>query len=74
MPRPSFPSAAQRDEFLARARALGFTADAEGDNGAKATRIDPIELDHIHDVVMQLVDAAQACGGAYDGWETSIER
>ncbi|HSN25876.1 MAG TPA: DUF695 domain-containing protein [Kofleriaceae bacterium] len=71
-----FPSAAQRDAFVERARALGFTAQAEDDerDGARATRTDPIELDHIHDVVMLLVDAAEACGGEYDGWETSIER
>lgn len=74
-----FPSAAQRDAFVERVRALGFAAEAEGDDGgskhgARATRTDPIELDHIHDVVMLLVDAAEACGGEYDGWETSIER
>lgn len=72
-----FPSAEQREAFFERARALGFTAEAEESehgHGARATRTDPIELDHIHDVVMSLVDAAKACGGEYDGWETSIER
>jgi hypothetical protein len=41
--------------------------------GARVHRVDPIELEHIHDAVMILVDAATKVGGAYDGWECPIE-
>ena len=60
--------------FVARAKALGFAIVEPVQSYQQVYRTDPIELDHIHDVVMSLVDAAEACGGTYDGWETSIER
>lgn len=41
---------------------------------AIVSKVDAIELDHIHDVVMEVVDAAAPHGGHYDRWETSIER
>ncbi len=72
-------SAAARDAFITTATQRGFTVAAtsedDGDRpfGVQVSRIDPIELDHIHDVVMILVDAAVQHGGEYDGWETSIE-
>jgi hypothetical protein len=74
-----FPSAAARDAFVDAAGKQGFEHDADDDQtagrfGAHVFRTDPIELDHVHDVVMLLVDAAHAQGGEYDGWETSIER
>jgi len=73
-----FTSAAARDRFIDAAERAGFTVHAmtegEGRLGAQVYRKDPVELDHIHDVVMTLVDAAEAHGGQYDGWETSIER
>jgi hypothetical protein len=77
----SFATAAARDAFIAAVTGNGFalaeafhdTDDTERPFGAWIHRIDSIELDHIHDVVMTLVDAALANAGTYDGWETSIE-
>lgn len=76
-----FPSAQARDAFVAAAAAAGFTLERASEDpgrdhpfGAQVSRIDPIELDHIHDAVMILVDAADAHGGDYDRWVTSIER
>lgn len=76
-----FATAEARDAFVAAVSASGFalenaTTDAEAKLGfgAHVYRTDPVELDHIHDVVMMLFDAATAHGGRYDGWETSIER
>ena len=75
----SFATAADRDAFVTAVTANGFAlAEASHDKserpfGAWVHRVDPIELDHIHDVVMTLVDAALAHDGVYDGWETSIE-
>lgn len=77
----SFASAAARDAFVEAAAHAGFalarTSDAAGGDrpfGAEVQRTDAVELDHIHDVVMTLVDAAAAHGGHYERWTTSIER
>jgi hypothetical protein len=35
-------------------------------------RLDVTELDHIHEVVMILVDAATPLGGRYERWEAAI--
>lgn len=64
---------AQVAAFVARVKALGFAMVEPMAPALQVYRTDPIELDHIHDVVMSLVDAAEACGGTYDGWTTSIE-
>jgi len=76
-----FPSAEARQAFVDSATRLGFTVERVWDAGDAATRFavlvaraDAIELDHIHDVVMSLVDAAEAHGGHYAGWRTSIEK
>jgi hypothetical protein len=72
----SFATAGQRDAFVAALEPHGFIADHAETDGrfeAQVHRIDPIELDHIHDVVMLVVDAALENGGTYDGWETGIE-
>jgi len=75
----SFATAQERDAFVADATRSGFELEPaaldEGDPPFEAQlfRVDPIELDQIHDVVMILVDAATKHGGVYDGWETSIE-
>lgn len=70
----TFPTAAARDTFVAAARAAGFTVDDAGDALAlRVHRVDPIELDHIHDVVMTLVDAAAQAGGRYERWVAGIE-
>lgn len=76
-----FATAEARDAFVATALRAGFELEEASveeldDNpfGAWVYRTDPIYLDHIHAVVMTLFDAAQANGGVYDGWESSIER
>ena len=76
----AFPSAESRAAFVKDAEGLGFTQErtSEGDDpemrfGVRVARADAIELDHLHDVVMSLVDAAAAHGGRYDRWTTSIE-
>ena len=77
----SFASAADRDAFVAAVTTNGFALEeasheedaGEQPFGAWVHRVDPIELDHIHDVVMTLVDAAIANRGRYDGWESGIE-
>jgi hypothetical protein len=65
--RLTFPDAAAREAFLAAAVAAGFTPGELG-----VYRVDPIELDHIHDVVMILVDAATPFAGRYERWEAGI--
>lgn len=69
--RLAFPTTDARDAFVATAIAAGFTHEPTDDTSARVHRIDPIELDHIHDVVMTLVDAA--LGGTYERWECAIE-
>ena len=69
----TFPTEATRDTFAAAVRTAGFTVEDAG-LAVRAHRIDPIELDHIHDVVMTLVDAATQVGGRYERWEAGIER
>lgn len=74
-----FASADDRDRFVERAAAEGFALEGaprndEGDLpfGAQLYRDDPVELEHIHAVVMILVELAEAHDGDYDGWETAI--
>jgi hypothetical protein len=76
-----FPTAEARDAFVGAVSAYDFELESATDDGkgkrtfgAHVYRTDPVELDHIHDVVMALFDAAEQHGGEYDGWETSIER
>jgi len=73
-----FHGADDRDAFVGAASREGFAAepthDEQGQFGAQVHRVDPVELDHIHGVVMQLVALAEVHGGDYDGWETSLER
>jgi hypothetical protein len=69
-----FTTAATRDTFIAAALAAGFLVDdAREGLDLRVHRVDPIELDHIHDVVMTLVDAATQVGGRYVRWEAGIE-
>jgi hypothetical protein len=69
--RLSFPDATAHDAFITVAVAAGFTVDVDG-LVVRVYRIDPIELDHIHDVVMILVDAATPLGGRYECWTSAI--
>ncbi len=66
-----FPDASARDAFTTAASAAGFIVESD-DLAVRAHRDDPIELDHIHDVVMTLVDAATPLGGRYERWEAGI--
>jgi hypothetical protein len=69
----TFPTSAARDTFVVAAVAAGFTVDETDDpRRARVHREDPIELDHLHDVVMTLVDAATPLGGRYDRWVAGI--
>lgn len=70
--RLSFPSSAARDAFVASLPG-GFAIELRDDDSVRVHRVDPIELDHIHDVVMMLVDAATSHGGRYERWEAGIE-
>ncbi|MEJ7600883.1 MAG: DUF695 domain-containing protein [Kofleriaceae bacterium] len=71
--RLSFPDASAVPQFVAAAIAAGFTVDGtDAEHRVLVHRQDAIELDHIHDVVMILVDAATPLGGRYDLWIASI--
>jgi hypothetical protein len=70
-----FETASSRQAFVDDVAREEFTLDhaIDGDNfGAKIYRTDSVELDHIHDVEMMLVELAETHGGDYDGWETPI--
>jgi hypothetical protein len=69
--RLTFPDPAARDAFAAAASAAGFTVEAD-ELVVRVHRLDPVELDHIHDVVMLLVDAATPLGGRYERWLAAI--
>jgi hypothetical protein len=80
-PRPvrhwlDFTSSTGREAFIAAVRELGFSDEGGGDEehpfAAQIAREDPVELGHIHDVVMELVELADQHGGDYDGWETPV--
>jgi hypothetical protein len=79
--RASFSTEQARDAFVEAAVREGFTheprpvlreSSVERRFNAQVFRVDRIELDHIHDVVMTLVDAAATHGGVYDGWTAGI--
>jgi len=76
-----FTSASARDGFVAEAARDGFVVAelvdaAEGARafGARLDRVDPVDLDHIHDVAMGLVELAARHDGDYDGWDTALEQ
>ncbi len=83
-PRPvdhfiGFPDVERRESFLVAARAKGFTAEAgvthesgEKPFSAQLIRSDPVELEHIHDVVMDVIELAEEHDGDYDGWGAPI--
>ena len=70
----------ERAAFVAEASEGGFTCEeTEGGVGqlplgVELHRVDPVDLEAIHKVVMLLDDLAAAHGGEYDGWGTSVER
>lgn len=75
-----FGLASARDRFLSDTDALGFRATDVHDDGnepnpfcACVSRVDHVDLDSIHRVVMTLVATAKRHGGDYDGWECPVE-
>jgi hypothetical protein len=76
-----FPTADARDRFVEAATRAGFQLQRAAELkakqlpfGAQVYRVDAVELEHIHDVVMQLVELAAHDGGEYGGWESLVER
>ncbi len=68
-----FPAGINPTEFLEDMKAKGFSSHDVGDpKGAERVfelrRDDPVELEHIHDIAMELTERVQAAGGTYDGW------
>lgn len=84
LPRPvdhglHFPTAEARSAFQKVAEAAGFQspkplqpASEDGSFFVEVTREDPVELQHIHGVVMELVEHAEPLAGTYDGWATPL--
>ena len=83
IPRPvdhfiDFQDRSRRDAFLSAARERGFTAEAgtqeEGDDRhtAQLVRADPVTLGHIHEVVMDIIELAEAHAGDYNGWGAPV--
>jgi hypothetical protein len=76
--RLAFPTSHARTAFIGTAAAQGFALDSTSESDdelshrVRVHRVDPIELDHIHDVVMVLVDAAARQHGRYERWEAGI--
>ncbi len=76
-----FPDAKKREAFIVAAKAKGFSADegptrdeAELPYAAQLVRADPVELNHIHSLVMELTELADEHGGDYDGWGAPIAK
>jgi len=73
-----FPTAGTRNAFVGDVAREGFVigqviddSKADFSFGARVHRVDPVE--HIHEVVMNLVQLAEQHEGDHDGWETSVE-
>ncbi len=80
LPRPVdhyayFSDTGARDAFMREARALGFAVEVTlGRVGAHLVRHDPVDLEHIHGVVCELIDLVDRHGGDYDGWGAPVVR
>ncbi len=74
-----FDTAKQRNAFLREAVELDYGVEpshGKSDDGkycAQVHRVSAVELEEIHDVVMSLIELADAHDGEYDGWETTVE-
>ena len=56
---------------------LEHAADDRGGDrpySAQIFRVDSVQLNDIHGIIMSLVRTAEKLGGKYDGWETSVEK
>lgn len=76
-----FEVAGKRDAFVRAATDAGFALESAHEDAtserrycAQIHRVDAVELEEIHDVVMSLIELALDHDGEYDGWETSVER
>jgi hypothetical protein len=74
-----FETAQARRAFVEQVEPLGFTAtthdegDAPRPHCACVSRVDRVDLETIHKVVMTLFAAAKRLAGHYDGWECPVE-
>jgi regulator of RNase E activity RraB len=79
-----FPSEESRASFATAVTERGFELDelSEQDDpeadpdlpfGISFERVDHVDWDSINQVTIELYDLAEANGGDYDGWETSVE-
>ena len=59
-----------RDVFARQVAALGFECSLSDEEGysIQASREDAVDLETIHEIVMQLSNIASEHGGEYDGW------
>jgi regulator of RNase E activity RraB len=76
-----FEVASRRDAFVQAALDDGYEVESAHEDAtserrfcAQLHRVDSVELEEIHDVVMSLMELAEEHDGEYDGWETSVER
>jgi hypothetical protein len=75
-----FATSKSRDGFLDEVRHLEFRVANVNDDGnepnpfgACVSRVDHVDLESIHRVVMILFAAAKRHAGDYDGWECPVE-
>ncbi len=73
-----FKDSESRNGFVKAVEQLGFECitlkPGEGALlGLQVHRVDEVQLDSIHEVVMSLVRLAEEWGSEYDGWETYVE-
>ena len=77
-----FPDAASRDQFIAAIQPLGYSITSQEvlddedrplPYSVGCERVDAVDWGSINQVTIELFDLANAHGGDYDGWETSVE-
>ena len=78
-----FSNEVSRGQFVAGVEDLGFNVtnedtvdelDCSHPLGVSFERIDNVDLDSINRVTIELYELADALGGDYGGWETSVEK
>jgi regulator of RNase E activity RraB len=76
-----FDNAETRSKFIDAALKQGFELERTTDDSpgahtfsAQIFRVDSVQLEDIHNIVMSLKTIADEVGGEYDGWETFVER
>jgi hypothetical protein len=75
-----FPDQVRAEAFAAAAESAGYTVSQRGKDPkggerpflVEVQREDPVELGHIHDVVMDLANAAREQDGEYVGWGAPV--